>query len=351
MTHTLNKYDSCSTIELISFITCLKNNFNATRWSNKGHKTNALSLFSLLQAIKMSYIGVCFASCSKLTETPDLITDYVGQILTALNYLNLNDIVVCNLQPQNILIHQNTVKLYNYGLSHVTNYGVFVDFPVFNPRYVAPEVLWDDCGENSINGTPATSPMISEADSLNAIPDTPPKPRFTSKVDVWSLGMILLRIYFGNEDFWGGLKISAIIRKVMSFKDYEGDIVERIVRDSNLNYEEFARGVPKELMGLINRCLVPDPTLRPSPYQLLIELYPHLEILKELPVKSTFPTLKLRCLSLEGITETKIYYFASPSNSLESNQNRKWIRLSVLTTCVWFDSVSSIVVLLENKIF
>lgn len=53
------------------------------------------------------------------------------QVLQALDYLNQHGIVHRMLSPDNILMNENgDVKLFNYGLYHMTNNGVDVEFPI-----------------------------------------------------------------------------------------------------------------------------------------------------------------------------------------------------------------------------
>ena len=84
----------------------------------------------------------------------------------ALEYLEKRTIINVNLEPKNILltnrqddcisIHKNgldniinspnlKLKLYGYGLGHMTNYGEFVAFPVFiNPAFTPPEMFLEN---------------------------------------------------------------------------------------------------------------------------------------------------------------------------------------------------------------
>lgn len=58
-------------------------------------------------------------------------TKIAYQVLQALDYLNQHGIVHRMLSPDNILVSENgNVKLFNYGLYHMTNNGVDVEFPI-----------------------------------------------------------------------------------------------------------------------------------------------------------------------------------------------------------------------------
>lgn len=53
------------------------------------------------------------------------------QLLTALNELHSRKMVHHNLSTENILIQENnTIKLFNYGLYHMTGFGKLVTFPI-----------------------------------------------------------------------------------------------------------------------------------------------------------------------------------------------------------------------------
>jgi len=70
------------------------------------------------------------------------------------------------LSLENILFNQEgQVKLFNYGLSYMTNGGRYVAFPVGVPKYTAPEIF--------------TSAMK-------------PNGKYLFACDVWSLGIILM---------------------------------------------------------------------------------------------------------------------------------------------------------------
>jgi serine/threonine protein kinase len=59
-----------------------------------------------------------------------------------LSFLHRHGIVHATLEPSKILFDSDyNVKLFNYGLGHLTNYGQYVAFPIFNPRFTAPEVI------------------------------------------------------------------------------------------------------------------------------------------------------------------------------------------------------------------
>jgi TBC domain-containing protein kinase-like protein len=59
------------------------------------------------------------------------IKRFAFQILTALKELHQRKIVHRNLSTDNILVQENKdIKLFNYGLYHITGCGQLVSFPV-----------------------------------------------------------------------------------------------------------------------------------------------------------------------------------------------------------------------------
>ena len=70
------------------------------------------------------------------------LVEVAVQVLQALDFLQSKNIFVLNLKSRNILWENDSdVKLYNYGLGHMTDYGRLVGFPIFEAKTVAPEVL------------------------------------------------------------------------------------------------------------------------------------------------------------------------------------------------------------------
>ncbi|KAG2174861.1 hypothetical protein INT43_005923 [Umbelopsis isabellina] len=62
------------------------------------------------------------------------------QILDALKYLERASIAPLTLSLKNILLDEkDNIKLYNFGLGHMTNYGQNIDFPLRYPNYTPPE--------------------------------------------------------------------------------------------------------------------------------------------------------------------------------------------------------------------
>jgi TBC domain-containing protein kinase-like protein len=198
------------------------------------------------------------------------------------------------------------VKLYDYGLGHMTNYGEFVAFPVFvNPAFTPPEIFLENPAVGGLGGLFSEqrsdlgeiSPQDDQnnCDSIVYIEPCPP-PRYSSNCAVWSLGMILACQFLGIERPWPNLKASQTIRKVLSMSKFKGNVLERLAREHTS--EEKLTNMSASLREFIDMCLVTDPKIRLHPADLWSQSFGAFNRDKRL-AKSSFPTLNLRCQYLE----------------------------------------------------
>lgn len=103
--------------------------------------------------------------------TRDVI-DVFMQLISAVEYCHKNGVYHRDIKPENILIAEDwSIKLTDFGLA--TDLLICDDFDVGSERYMAPELL-----EHSDIETYAAD-----------------------KVDIWSLGIVLLNIVFGKSPF------------------------------------------------------------------------------------------------------------------------------------------------------
>uniref|UniRef100_A0A182SJP3 TBC domain-containing protein kinase-like protein n=1 Tax=Anopheles maculatus TaxID=74869 RepID=A0A182SJP3_9DIPT len=150
------------------------------------------------------------------------------QVLSALAHLNQCGLVCRNLDPTNVMVSRDFgVKLYNYGLYHMTCGGRYVSFPIGNVRYLAPEVLLGS--------------------------------RENVKSDVWSLGIVLAELALCCT-LWESLKLSQIIRKVLSLVNTQ-NVFEKIAREHGRleMYESMDAG----LRRMVEEFLTISPRKRP----------------------------------------------------------------------------------------
>ncbi|PNF39774.1 TBC domain-containing protein kinase-like protein, partial [Cryptotermes secundus] len=160
------------------------------------------------------------------------------QTLQALSYLNDHGIVHRSLCPENMLLTgSGDIQLFNYGLYYMTGGGTDVSFPIGHPKYVAPEVYLS--GRCTKSGP---------------------------KVDVWSLGIIILELALGRQ-LWNDLKLAQCMRKVLSLLHVQVSVLERLARE--LGCWDQCQELPPELHDFISKCLSISPCERPTPHQLL----------------------------------------------------------------------------------
>ena len=109
------------------------------------------------------------------------------QVLLATAYLNDMNIVNGNISRRNIMLTEDgDVKLFNFGLGRMTNYGDWVDFPCGDPRLTAPEILRQERRLESLSSL--TDVQFSELSITTIAPE--PVVSLASNVDTWSLGCI-----------------------------------------------------------------------------------------------------------------------------------------------------------------
>ena len=241
----------------------------------------------------------------------DFVLKVSSQCLSALAFLHDDcGFPHATLELDNVLLSDDgDVKLFNHGLGFMTGYGTHVDFPVFNPRFAAPEVL--SLGPGAENE--AVFPMLDPGrdggtgggdeseqwDFLTQIPEAP-RPRYDSKSDLWSLGMVLSCLSLRLQTPWAGAKTAQVVRKVLSFQEFEGDVLERLAKENDRS--DRLNKVSPLIRELIGRCLRPRPEDRPSARELLLsDLVGCKEVESYEP--AVFPSLKLRCRNLSWPAE------------------------------------------------
>ncbi|KAF5294637.1 hypothetical protein FQA39_LY02769 [Lamprigera yunnana] len=165
------------------------------------------------------------------------------QIFLGLNEIHSKKLVHRCLSSDNILLQENkNIKLFNYGLYHMTDNGKLVNFPIVHLIYTAPEVYLDGPKGNLSN----------------------------SKVDVWSVGIILAELVL-DKPLWKSVKLGQRIRKVLSLVQGNTSILERISREHNC-YEKY-QALPMDLRGIIEDCLNVFPKCRPTVTEFLENSY------------------------------------------------------------------------------
>ena len=220
------------------------------------------------------------------------------QVLQALDYLQSKKIHVLNLSSKNILLTSNhsSVKLYNYGLGHMTDYGRLVGFPIFSAKTVDPEVLRQG---------PLKAKLLhfdeNELDSISHILPAKEDPPYAAHCAVWTLGMIILAKCLGlqsEDDFWPSLQPSQVLRKVLSFSLSSPEMMlKRLARE--FNAEERLEKLPEQVLLLLTSCFKSS-----EPFEVLKVL--NADRLLGSSINDGFPTTALRCSNLELNQSLKI---------------------------------------------
>lgn len=177
-----------------------------------------------------------FATVLQLCEGPDLSTylkvkkmlsekearNITRQILTALKCLSEHNIIHYDLKPGNIIFDRGFVKVADFGLCKKIEDGMkeidLTSYGVGTYWYLPPETFDYETHQNILIST---------------------------KVDIWSVGVILFEMLYGQKPFGQGLSQSDIMkRKVM----LNARKVEFLSKPS----------VSKEMKDFIERCLCYD---------------------------------------------------------------------------------------------
>lgn len=122
------------------------------------------------------------------------------QILDGVGFLHRRSIVHCDLKPENILLHNNVVKIIDFGSARCVN---------------------------------ASSTHVSSTNTYSALELLLGIERITGSVDVWALGCIFYEMLTGEPLFTGDNVFSVInqILKVLgspSRGDYDGLVIEHL---------------------------------------------------------------------------------------------------------------------------
>lgn len=188
-------------------------------------KDNTYSLF--LEYVAGGSIAMCLKSYGKFDET--LIRIITKQVLLGLEYLHSNNIIHRDLKADNLLLDiDGTCKISDFGISRknndiYSNANMSMKGTIF---WMAPEVI-----DNMVEG-------------------------YSAKVDIWSLGCVVLEMFAGKRPWSNEAAISVIYKAGTEKK------APPIPKD-------IAHLVSKEAENFINRCFTIDPALRPTAEELL----------------------------------------------------------------------------------
>ena len=128
---------------------------------------NILKLYEVIRRNDKVYLILEYCNQSDLSDyirSQDnaLNNKFIYQIINALKYLFKKNIVHRDIKPQNILIHDNTIKICDFGFAKTFKDNDLINTFCGSPLYMAPEIL-----------------KYSE---------------YSEKADIWSLGVIIYEI-------------------------------------------------------------------------------------------------------------------------------------------------------------
>ncbi|XP_061396966.1 dual specificity protein kinase TTK [Musca vetustissima] len=170
-----------------------------------------------------------------------VLTNFVYQMLQAVNYIHQNGVIHSDLKPANFLMVNGRLKLIDFGIASniaidSTSIIKFSQAGTFN--YISPEALTDT--------STGSSPMRSNQ----------PKIKISTKSDVWSLGCILYLLLYKKTPFGHIKNLCAKISAICS-------------PTQNIEFGPLPPYYPAMLVHMAKNCLQHNPKQRPSCADLL----------------------------------------------------------------------------------
>lgn len=207
------------------------------------------SIYSLfLEYVAGGSIASCMKSFGKMEEP--LIKFIIRQVLLGLEYLHINGILHRDLKADNLLLEiDGTCKISDFGISkkskdiYVNNADLSMQGTIF---WMAPEVI-DSIVEDKKQG-------------------------YSAKVDIWSLGCVVLEMFAGKRPWSNEAVVSAIYK---------------------IGKTKLSPPIPKDIQPLMSaaakdfiaRCFTIDPDQRPTAKELLE--HPFVEVPSTFSFEST----------------------------------------------------------------
>ncbi|KAM9819936.1 TBC domain-containing protein kinase-like protein [Syngnathus typhle] len=180
--------------------------------------------------------------------SPETVLQIAYEVLEGLTFMNKHGMVHRALNMHNVLLDsKGNVKLAKFGLYHMTDHGVDVDFPIGYPSYLAPEVI----AQGSFH---PSGPSHEET----------PRPS-GPKTDVWSLGVLLLELCAGRR-LLHNIDINERLKFILTLGCID-DIVTVLAEEHGCL--ENIKELPENVLELLRKCLTFLPSKRPSPRELL----------------------------------------------------------------------------------
>ncbi|EPY31075.1 mitogen-activated protein kinase kinase kinase 2 [Strigomonas culicis] len=181
---------------------------------------------------------------------------YVRDMLEGLCYLH-DTVRVCHrdIKPGNILLTPDgRCKLTDFGASAMlAGTDSFMQTTVGTPWYMAPEVIHSGSG-----GSPLSDSSAAEGDGRQSTRSPSCRSRgYTTRADIWSLGVTLFEMLTGEKPFGGQLRNTAAVM----FAIVEGAATPPALPPSS--------AASADLQGFLRLCLTYDRRQRPTAAELL----------------------------------------------------------------------------------
>jgi serine/threonine protein kinase len=154
---------------------------------------NIIKLYDIYEDIGDIYIIMEFCDNTMLNLMDNNIDElkikyYIKQIVDGLFYLQKCNIVHRDIKPANILLKNDLIKIADFGFAKMLNDNTsMMDTICGSPLYMAPEILF--------------------------------KTKYTSKSDLWSLGVIIYQMVYKKHPYNNSKSIIELIKKM------EGDTI------------------------------------------------------------------------------------------------------------------------------
>ena len=138
------------------------------------NNSNILKLYEVIKTKTNLYLVLEYCEQGDLTKyinskNNNYDSIYIYQLILALKYLYHKNILHRDIKPQNILIHNNVIKICDFGFATDLKNNDLLNTFCGSPLYMAPEIL--KLGE------------------------------YTDKSDIWSLGIIIYEILFKEHPY------------------------------------------------------------------------------------------------------------------------------------------------------
>ncbi|CAF1561151.1 unnamed protein product [Didymodactylos carnosus] len=184
------------------------------------------------------------------------IRQWCHQLLNGLIYLQLKHVTCKNLSPRYIRLTEteHQVKLQNYGLWYMTQYGTCINFPIGDPCYMAPECY----------AMESTFRLLYPPSSHENEPRDPANP----KSDVWSFGIILLELCLGRRLYQNQPVVVPISTSIRCLKLNVQSALDVILRRNGLERNDLS-ATTQHFLPIIEKCLNVHVKERPTFVELL----------------------------------------------------------------------------------